>query len=177
MKKNFGGYVRLSGPRSPVVGQLVTNLHGVDRKIDVLRDVFGLNSRDLSGESIILDIEIDGGSFEARVLPIITLLQAKLANLAKLDQSARNDFKHVSIMLLIVREYLCEVISTAESGVLDSRAAIGQLEHFRKVISAPDALKCSSVHGIEFDGVWPRDLLTAAKDPRIQNFVKHRLPA
>lgn len=32
-------------------------------------------------------------------------------------------------------------------------------------------------HGIQFDGVWPRDLLTAAIDPRIQNFVKHRLPA
>ena len=177
MKKNFGGDVRLSGPRSPVVGQLVANLHGVNRKIDVLRDVFGLNPKDLSGESIILEIEIDGGSYEARVLPIITLLQAKLANLAKLDQSARNDFKHVSIMLLIVREYLSEVISTAESGVLDSRAAIGQLEHFRKIVASPDALKCSSVHGIEFGGVWPRELLTAAKDPRIQNFVKHRLPS
>lgn len=177
MKKNFGGDVRLSGPRSPVVGQLVANLHGVNRKIDVLRDVFGLNPKDLSGESIILEIEIDGGSYEARVLPIITLLQAKLANLAKLDQSARNDFKHVSIMLLIVREYLSEVISTAESGVLDSRAAIGQLEHFRRIVASPDALKCSSVRGIEFDSVWPRELLTAAKDPRIQNFVKHRLPS
>ena len=77
MKKNFGGDVRLSGPRSPVFGQLVANLHGVDRKID----------------------------------------------------------------------------------------------------ASPDALKCSSVHGIEFDSVWPRELLTAAKDPRIQNFVKHRLPS
>jgi hypothetical protein len=159
-----------------VVGQLVANLHGVDRKIDVLRDVFGLNPKDLSGESIILDIEIDGESFEARVLPIITLLQAKLANLAKLDQANRNDFKHVSIMLLIVREYLCEVVSTAESGILDSRAAIGQLEHFRRVISAPESLRCSTDHAIQFDGVWPRDLLSAAKDPRLQNFVKHRLP-
>ena len=112
-----------------------------------------------------------------RVLPIITLLQAKPANLAKLDQANRNDFKHVSIMLLIVREYLGEVVSTVESGILDSRAAIGQLEHFRKIVASPEALKCASAHGIEFAGIWPRELLFAANDPRIQNFVQHRLPA
>ena len=177
MKKNFGGDVRLSVPRSPVVGQLIVNLHGVDRKIDVLRDVVGLNTNDLLGELIIFDIEVDGESFEARVLPIITLLQAKLANLAHLDQTNRNNFKHVSILLLIVREYLCEVISTAESGILDSRAAIGQLEHFRRVVSSPESLKCSANHDIQFNDVWPQYLLTAAKDSRIQNFVKHRLLA
>ena len=177
MKKNFGGDFRLAGPRSPIVGQLIANLHGVDRKIDVLRDVFGLNPKDLSAESAVLDIEFDGEIFEARVLPILTLLQAKVANLAKLDQAKRNDFKHVSIMLLVAREYLTELIVAAESGAADSRAAIGPLEHFRKIVASPDALKCSSVRGIEFDSVWPRELLTAAKDPRIQNFVKHRLPS
>ena len=30
MKNRFGGEYRLSGPRSPVVGQLVVNLAGVD---------------------------------------------------------------------------------------------------------------------------------------------------
>lgn len=177
MKKNFGGAVRLSGPRSPVVGQLIANLHGVDRKIDVLKDVFGLKPKDLSAESAILDIEFDGELFEARVLPILTLLQAKIANLAKLDQTNRNDFKHVSIMLLVVREYLSELIAAAESGAADSRAAIGPLEHFRKIVGSLEALKCASVHGIKFAGIWPRDLLTAATDPRLQNFVKHRLPA
>ncbi len=39
MKERFGGRYRLSGPRSPVVGQLVVTLAGVDRQIDVLRDV------------------------------------------------------------------------------------------------------------------------------------------
>lgn len=177
LKKEFGGAVRLSGPRSPVVGQLVVSFGGIDRKIDVLRDVVGLGFRELSSESMIVGMAIDGEIYRIRVLPIITLLQAKIANLAKLDQTTRNDFKHVSIMLLIVREYLCEVVSTAESGILDSRAAIGQLEHFRRVISTPESLKCATEHGIRFDGVWPRDLLTSAKDSRIQNFVKHRLPA
>ncbi len=80
-------------------------------------------------------------------------------------------------MLLIVRAYLREVVSIAESGILDSRAAIGQLEHFRRVISSSESIKCFVDHDIQCDCVWPRDLLTAAKDLRIQNFVKHRLPS
>lgn len=143
MKRHFGGDVRFSGPRSPVIGQLIANLGGADRKIDVLRDVFGLNPKDLCAESAILDFEIDGEMFEARVLPILILLQAKIANLAKLDQTNRNDFKHVSIMLLVTREYLSELIAAAESGAADSRAAIGPLEHFRKIVASPEGLKCS----------------------------------
>lgn len=176
LKQHFGGEMRLSGSRSPVVGQLVVNLAGIHRKIDVLRDVIGLGPRELSAEAMTVGINIDGEIYRIRVLPILTLLQAKIANLAKLDQANRNDFKHVSIMLLVVREYLSEVIAIAESGALDSRAVIVQLEHFRKIVASPESLKCSTVHGIRFDGVWPRDLLTGAKDPRIQNFVKHRLP-
>jgi hypothetical protein len=109
-------------------------------------------------------------------LPILILLQAKIANLAKLDQANRNDFKHVSIMFLVPREYLSELIAAAESGNVDSRAAIGPLEHFRKIAASPDALKCSANHGIRFDDVWPRDLLATSGDLRILNFVKHRLP-
>jgi hypothetical protein len=39
MKSRFGSRYRLSGPRSPVVGQLVVTLAGIDRQIDVLRGV------------------------------------------------------------------------------------------------------------------------------------------
>jgi len=42
MKARFGGEYRLSGPRSPVVGQLVVRLQGIERQIDVLREVYGL---------------------------------------------------------------------------------------------------------------------------------------
>ena len=38
LKRRFGGDYRLSGPRSPVIGQWMVKLRGVERKIDVLRD-------------------------------------------------------------------------------------------------------------------------------------------
>ena len=176
LEKRFGGNFRLSGPRSPVIGQLVVTLAGVDRQIDVLRDVFGLRRRDLEGENVTLRIDMGGEILAIRVLPVIPLLHAKIANLARLDQTTRNDFKHVNLMRLVVRESLAELIGAAESGALDSRAVIAPLEKVLGIITSPDANKCTSSHGIDFSEIWPRQLLADAKDSRIQNFVKHRLP-
>ncbi|MEY3895660.1 MAG: hypothetical protein RLZZ214_1179 [Verrucomicrobiota bacterium] len=176
MKTRFGGEYRLSGPRSPVVGQLVVNLAGVDRQIDVLREVFGLRRQELAKEADILEINVGGKSHAIRVLPITPLLQAKVANLASLDQSNRNDLKHVHLMLLIVREYLAESIDAVESGTIDSRPVIVELELIRRAIASPEAVKCTVSHKVDFSGIWPRELLVGAKDSRLQNFVKHQLP-
>jgi len=97
MKARFGGKYRLSGPRSPVIGQMLVTLVGVERQIDVLREVYGLQRQELAGEAVILKIDANGESHAIRVLPAIPLLQAKIANLANLDQANRNDFKHVNL--------------------------------------------------------------------------------
>lgn len=177
MKERFGGEYRLSGPRSPVVGQLVVNLAGVPRQIDVLREVYGLRRQELAKEADTLHIAFGGESHPIRVLPIIPLFQAKIANLAALDQKNRNDLKHVHLMRLVVREYLAESIEAVESESVNSRPVIVQLELARKIASSSDALKCTTSHGIDFRGIWPRELLASAKDRRLQNFVKHRLPS
>ncbi len=110
------------------------------------------------------------------MLLVVPLLQAKVANLAHLDQSYRNDYKHVNLMLLVVRESLVELIGAAETGLLVTRAVIIPLEKVLKIVTSADALKCVSIHNIDFDRIWPRELLATAKDARLQNFVKYRLP-
>ena len=177
IKSRFGGSFRLSGPRSPVVGQLVVNLAGVDRQIDVLREVYGIRRQELGKESASLMIELAGESLAVRVLPVIPLFRAKVANLAALDQANRNDLKHVNLMLLVVREYLAELVRAAESGALDSRGAIVPMEQTREIVLSPEALKCAASHGLDFTGIWPRDLLASATDQRLRNFATHRLPA
>ncbi len=176
LKKQFGGDYRLSGPRGPVIGQLVVKLGGVDRKIDVLRDVVGLGRKELSADAVELEFEADGQWLTCRVLPLLTLFQAKVANLAKLDQTGRNDRKHVSILLLVVREYLAELIRAAESGELEPRGATVPLEQALKIVNSADGVKCAAVHGIGFDAIWPRDGLAETTKAPLQNFRKHRLP-
>lgn len=176
LKQMFGGQYRLSGPRSPVVGQLTFEIGGKNLKVDVLKDVFGLDPKDLKLEAPVIHLSSEGGGQKVRVIAPIILLQAKAANLAKLDQKDRNDHKHVCLMLLVVRAYLTELLETVEAGAIDSRRAIIQLELARKVASSSEAIRCERDHGVDFGSMWPRELLEAAKDPRIMNFVKHRLP-
>jgi len=176
LEKQFGGRYRLSGPRGPVIGRLVVNLGGVERKIDVLRDVVGLGQKELSGDAVEMEFEADGQWLTCRVLPLLALFQAKVANLAKLDQTGRNDRKHLSILLLVVREYLAELLRAAESGELEPRGAILPMEQALKVVNSPDGVKCATVHGIAFNDIWPRDSLAKATKIPLQNFQKHRLP-
>jgi hypothetical protein len=176
LKLRFGGQYRLAGPRGPVVGQLVVSLGGRNLKIDVLKDVFGLGPKDLAVQAPIIEVEDREGAFSARVIAPVVLLQAKIANAARLDQTGRNDLKHVELMLLVIRAYLSELTEATEAGLIDSRIAVIQLEFARTIIASPDAVKCSTSHGICFNGIWPRELLDAAQDSRLRNFVKHRLP-
>lgn len=176
LQKEFGGDYRLSGPRGPVIGQLVVKLGGVDRKINVLRNVVGLGHKELSADAVELEFEADGQWLICRVLPLLTLFQAKVASLAKLDQTGRNDHKHVSILLLVVREYLAELIRAAESEELKPRGATVPLEQALKIVNSPDAQKCAAAHRIDFNAIWPRDRLTETTKAPLQHFEKHRLP-
>ena len=173
MRERFGGEFRLSGPRSPVVGQLVVTAGGKELKIDVLREVVGLRRRDLEKESDTVEIAVSGETCTVRVLPVLPLFRAKIANLATLDQEDRNDFKHVALMLLVAREYLSMMIGAVESGEAGSRPVIDRLEEALEIVSTREAAACTTRYGVDFTSLWPQ----AAKDPRLGNFVKHRLPS
>jgi len=176
LKDRFGGSFRLSGPRSPVVGQLVTNLGGPELKVDVLRDVYGLRKSQLLAEAIVIEIEMAGHHFHCRVLPVIVLLEAKIANLANLDQSGRNDLKHVHLMLLVAEQFLSALVEAVDLEGADSRSVVNQLELARKVTATPEAQRCAKAYNLDFSTIWPRELLEQSQDSRLQNFVKHRLP-
>lgn len=175
LKARFGGEYRLSGPRSPVVGQLSLRLGGFDRKVDVLRNVVGLNHIELCADPLILRLKLEGIEYPFRVLPSHTLLQAKIANLATLDQTTRHDFKHVNIMLLVNREIIKGLLARVESGDLEARTAIGFLEKIRKMLLTDHALACAKSHGIAWQDIWPMKDLRQTLNPKIQNFVKHWL--
>jgi len=153
----------------------VVKLDGKERRIDVLRNVVGLSPKDLSAQAADIGVQDGDETYLARVLPPVTLLQAKIANLATLDQKDRNDFKHVHLMLLVVGAYINQLLDGVSSGLIESRVAVDQLELVRKTVTSPGAAKCSGVHEIDFSAIWPLQTLREAKDEKIRNFVKHRL--
>ena len=116
------------------------------------------------------------GSYTVRVLSVLAMLQAKTATLATFDQTDRNDLKHVNIMLLVAREYLAAMIQAVEAEEVPSRAVIDRLEHLLEIFVSREAATCVTRYEVDFNGIWPRDLLLDARDQRLRNFVKHRLP-
>lgn len=166
-----GGKALWAGARSPVIGQLKVEVGGRTLKIEVLREVLGVSRKQLESASQI--VSIDG--VEACIPSPVVQLQAKIANVARIDQSDRNDLRHLRIMLLVVREFLIDVLSAVAAGIFEPRAAIDELEAVRTAIGSSEAARCCRIARVDLSSVWPRELLAASENERIRKFVEHRL--
>ncbi len=164
----FGGTLEVAPPRTPVIGRVVTEIRGRTFKIEVLHSVRGLpKSADV--EAVVLDVE----RFRIRVPRPPQLLEAKLDNVAHLDQSERQDVRHGQILTLCTREFLHDVLSSAESGAISDRAAVNALEEVRNIVTSATARKIGKP--IELSGCWPLGALRGSSSPRVARFVANRL--
>jgi len=171
LKRRFDGVLIFGAERGPVVGQLKVLLGGKPRKIEVLRDVRGMSDRDLREGWQMVQFE----DYQVRVPMPTVLLMAKLANAAQIPQVDRNDVKHVKIMILVVREFLSEILVSLENGEIQGRVAVDVLEETLSVISSADARKCQRVYQVDLAEAWPLDKLGSCGNPRVEKFVTHRL--
>jgi len=171
LKTRFGGSLVFGEARSPVIGQLEVILSGKRRTIEVLRSVRGMSSDDL--ENGWLPVSFEG--YSARVPVPTSLLRAKLANATQIDQVDRNDIRHVRILILVIHEYLAEVLRMLDAGNIEPRLVIRMLEETRALVLSDDANHCVRNHGLSFDGIWPGEELRKSGNEKVKNFVDHRL--
>jgi len=168
-----GGRALWAGARSPVIGQLKIEVGDKILKVEVIREVLGVTKKQLQEGAQI--ITINGA--EARIPSPVAQLQAKIANVARIDQTDRNDLRHLRIMMLVVREFLIDVLLAVEARIFDPRAAIDELEAARAAITSGEATKCIKIASIDLSAIWPLELLAASQNERIRKFVEHRLPS
>jgi len=165
-----GGDIHYSGPRTPVIGYVETLIRDQLRKIEVLRDVKGLNRTELTDA---VDLIVDG--LRVRVLAPVKVLKAKICNVVTLDQDDRNDVNHVRIMIECVREFLRDILVEIIEGRATQRDAVNLLEELREVVLSPIAVKAAGMWGLDFYSVWPLNDLTQCGMQKILRFVEHRL--
>ena len=168
----MGGEIRYSEPRTPVIGHVETSIGEVVRKIEVLRDVKGLNQVDLVDT---VNVIVDG--LRVRVLAPIKVLKAKICNTVTLNQEDRNDVNHVRIMIECVREFIRDILVEAGEGRITQRDAVNLLEELRDTVSSPLADKAAAMWGLSFNLVWPMKDLRSCGMQKIERFVAHRLKA
>jgi len=125
-------------PPSNEVGVVVAQApDGSPLLVEVLRSVHGVTKEELHTPSYTMAI----GAAQVKLPSPIALLQAKLANVADLSQSGRQDARHVLILVQLMPAYLLDIQAAVLAGRLDERKFIEILERLLAVITPMRARK------------------------------------
>jgi hypothetical protein len=162
--------VTLSPPRSPGIGYVVIPKGALQLKVELLSGVNGLRRIE---EQNGVQLHILGT--KVRVLDAISCLKAKIANVADIDQSRRQDVKHVKIMKLCAREFAVDMIDQGNRGRISERLAINYLENLRETVTSPKAELATTKWGITFDEVMPLEAIQQSTIEKVRNFARFRL--
>lgn len=129
IKRSPGGKLRES--TSPADGQLAILTLNDDppRVVDLMTTVYGIPSTDLPR---MLKRVVDDGNI--KVIDPIYLFRSKCHCLHGLDQSDRQDARHVRMLALILPEYLSFLIEEATAERLGERDILKEIKLLKKIL-------------------------------------------
>ncbi len=160
-------------PPSNEIGVVIAvDAKGAPLLIEVLRYIKGASNEELSEPAY--EFAIGENNVRVRVPGPIALLQAKVANLAEIPQSGRQDGRHILILARVMPAYLANLCESASAKRMEECKVIELLERLRAVVTSRTGRKA-----------WPQ-LQIAPKEfflglphaglPKVQAFLEKRLP-
>ena len=105
--------------------------------VEVLRYVHGVSNEELRTPLYTMAL----GETRVRVPGPIALLKAKIANVAEIAQTGRQDARHVVILARLMPAYLLELQAAAAEGRMDERRLIELLERLLSEITTTPATR------------------------------------
>jgi hypothetical protein len=160
----------LKPPSNEIGVVIVKDPQGLPLLIEVLRYVHGVTNEELQDPVYFVAL----GSTQVRLPGPIALLQAKIANVADLAQTGRQDVRHVLILAQLMPAYLEDLQKATIQGDLKERKLIKVLERLLELVTQPKAKEVLSQLHVParalFDGLGHKKLL------KLQSFVDKRLP-
>jgi hypothetical protein len=138
--------------------------------IEVLRSVHGVSNEELRAPVYTMAV----GEAHVRVPSPIALLQAKIANVADLAQTGRQDARHVAILARVLPAYLADLQTAVVEGRTAERTLIEFLERLLSVVTARKARKV--IDQLRLDVRIFFVGLGSGKLPKLQAFLEKRLP-
>ena len=153
---------------SPVDGQLgIYTLKSEPRQVvDLMSLVFGIP---IANNLRLLERSLEIGG--VRSLDPIHLFQSKCACWLDLDQSSRQDEKHVRILALILPAYFTMLHFRALAGEITERQLIKEIKLLRKISNIARVRRATKELGMNPDQLLPLDLLCDSELPLIRNFA------
>jgi len=160
---------RLIAGNSPSDGQLgILQLGGdPERTIDLLSNVFGIPDREIE-RAYERAIVFDG----IRVLDPVFLFRSKCHCLVNLEQSQRQDRKHVEMLALILPAYFIELLEAAKDGIILERQLIKEVKFLRGLAKDRWIRRALKAVGLELDSLIPTSLLAESDLKTVAAFAK-----
>lgn len=162
-----------AGAASLAVGVIHIPLASGDTEVQVLRNIRGLSQKEL--ESSAVELLFDGRQF--RVINPISLLKAKLANVVELNQTERQDVRHVIILTYCVRGFLKMQLQAYKNKEITARDCVEICDFAAQVISSENAARVAIEYGVDFTNLIPKEDLKRVSEPKFENFLSKRLPS
>lgn len=170
LAKKYGVTPEMAPPRLPSIGHVLIPRENSWLKVELLAGVRGLRQIE-TDNAVVMKIQ----GTEVRVLDAISCLKAKITNAAELDQSGRQDVKHIQIMKLCAREFATDMITQGNQKQITERVAVDCLENLHETVTTPQAQKVTELWKITFDDVLPIEAIRQSTMEKVKNFAHYRL--
>lgn len=170
LAQKYNVEITLSPPRSPGIGYVVIPKGALQLKVELLTGVNGI--RRIEEQN---GVQLNILGTKVRVLDAISCLKAKIANAADIDQTSRQDVKHVKIMKLCAREFAIDMLAQGNQGQISERLAVNYLEDLLETTTSPKAETVTGKWDIPFDDVMPLEAIRQSTMDKVQNFIRFRL--
>jgi hypothetical protein len=153
------------------IGVVIARDHnGLPLLIEVLRYVHGVSNAELREPVYTLAV----GETHVQVPSPIALLQAKIANVADIAQTGRQDARHVVILAQVLPAYLEDLQKAVVEGRMEERKLIEFLERLLAVVTAERARKV--LKELQLDARQLFAGLGHEKLSKLRGFIDKRMP-
>ncbi len=156
-------------PTNEIGVVVVKDHHGLPLLIEVLRYVHGVSNEELRDPIYTMAL----GKVRVQVPGPIALLQAKIANVADIAQTGRQDVRHVVILAQLLPAYLDDLQKAALEGRLGERKLVEFLERLLSVVTAAKARNVFKQLQLDARALFTG--LGQNKLPKLHSFLTKRL--
>lgn len=165
-------FFRKTPPTNEVGVVMASNIDGEPLPIEVLSFIHGIKNEEL--ESSQYTMVLGESEIRVKVPGPIALLKAKIANSVDLNQTDRQDERHVSILARLMPAYLADLQTSVEDGLITERKMIDLMEDLLKIISTSKAVKLFDKLNISHSHIFSE--LKADPSSKLHSFITKRLP-
>jgi len=154
---------------SPADGQLgvLTLQKAPPRIVDLLSSVYGIRMKDI--DRVCERAPVFSG---VKVLDPIYLFLSKCHCLLGLDQSGRQDERHVRMLALILPEYLCLLMANAHQEGIPERSILREIKLLIKLLSSSACRKATEQLGIQSDSLVPWERMETCGLKAVEDFAQ-----